>query len=478
MFDALLGKKFTVKCKHAIKCINERLRPIRNRKQAVVNILRKDAAELLRNGGDAQAFSRMDELIVEMNRLACYDMIDSFCQIIYKQLPVLQKQSDCPPEDQESVATLIFAAARFSDLPELCNLRSAFTMRYGNSLEGFVNSEFKEKVGTKSFPSSKKIQLMEDIAYEFSVLWNPNSFNHRNPSAPSRNPHAKENGISGAISNARAVKQEEETVKRTTTTKLRVPESENKNPSPAIAFAPLAKPREENAQKKIDADIRTPQPFQPRDAAASHSQPPVSVRKSTRAQPRVSSEPTTAKVGPKFDHRSTLEKGTEEPERDVDHRWSSRDQTAAASADGPPKATKEHGLRMVPPPYVKSIGPKVEPWAKTTASTTARETVVEAAAGKVNREAQVNEQRPKARSVRKKPLQEEQSRVAQKAEVEDRIDFDFESDDVDQLLVFYSKKRTAGAGRRPESKGKEQVNGGEVDELAERFTRLKGGRNG
>lgn len=41
----------------------------------------------------------------------------------------------------EAIATLIFAAARFSDLPELCDLRHAFTDRYGNSLDLSINAE-------------------------------------------------------------------------------------------------------------------------------------------------------------------------------------------------------------------------------------------------------------------------------------------------------------------------------------------------
>jgi hypothetical protein len=49
--------------------------------------------------------------------------------------------SECPQEALEAVSTLIFAAARFSDLPELCDLRHTFTEKYGSSIESFVNQE-------------------------------------------------------------------------------------------------------------------------------------------------------------------------------------------------------------------------------------------------------------------------------------------------------------------------------------------------
>lgn len=48
---------------------------------------------------------------------------------------------ECPEDCREAVSSLIFAAARFSDLPELRDLRDTFLERYGNSLECFVNQK-------------------------------------------------------------------------------------------------------------------------------------------------------------------------------------------------------------------------------------------------------------------------------------------------------------------------------------------------
>jgi len=51
---------------------------------------------------------------------------------------------ECPPEFREAVSTLIFAAARYPDLPELCDLRHIFTERYGNFVEHFVSREVRK----------------------------------------------------------------------------------------------------------------------------------------------------------------------------------------------------------------------------------------------------------------------------------------------------------------------------------------------
>lgn len=48
---------------------------------------------------------------------------------------------ECPQEAMEAISTLIFAAARFPDLPELCDLRHAFVERYGSHMESSVKAE-------------------------------------------------------------------------------------------------------------------------------------------------------------------------------------------------------------------------------------------------------------------------------------------------------------------------------------------------
>lgn len=48
---------------------------------------------------------------------------------------------ECPEECREAVPSLMYAAARFADLPELRDLRNLFTARYGNSLESYISKE-------------------------------------------------------------------------------------------------------------------------------------------------------------------------------------------------------------------------------------------------------------------------------------------------------------------------------------------------
>ncbi|XP_052180763.1 uncharacterized protein LOC127793968 [Diospyros lotus] len=166
MFDALLRSKFYLKCKSSMKITNSRLEMIKRKRNAMQNYLKKDIADLLKNGLDVNAYGRAEGFLFELNLSACYNFVEQFCGCISNHLPAMDKQRRCPEECREAVPSLMFAAARFADLPELRDLRSIFAARYGNSLDAYVNQEFVEKL--KAVPPTKetKLQLLQDIALE------------------------------------------------------------------------------------------------------------------------------------------------------------------------------------------------------------------------------------------------------------------------------------------------------------------------
>ncbi|CAN4088916.1 unnamed protein product [Withania somnifera] len=136
MLDAWLKSKFYAKSKSTIRHTKIRIEMVKRKRNAMLKYLKNDIEYLLKTGLDEKAYSR------------------------------------CPEECREAVASLIFAAARFADVPELRELRSLFTERYGNFLECYVSKEFLQNL--KSVPPTKemKLQLMKDIASEFGIEWN------------------------------------------------------------------------------------------------------------------------------------------------------------------------------------------------------------------------------------------------------------------------------------------------------------------
>lgn len=176
MLDGILGRNFSSKCKTSIKGTKSRIDAIRRRRNATQKFLKKDVADLLANGLDINAYGRADGLIAELIISSCYDFIEQSCECVLKHLSVMQKQSECPEECKTAIASLMFAAARFSDLPELRDLRHVLQEKYGNSLEYFVNQKFVENLASKPSTMEKRIQLLQDIASEFSIKWDSRAF--------------------------------------------------------------------------------------------------------------------------------------------------------------------------------------------------------------------------------------------------------------------------------------------------------------
>ncbi|CAI8619794.1 unnamed protein product [Vicia faba] len=179
MLDGLLGKTFAAKCKPLLKLTKNRIEVIRRKRRATEKFLKKDVADLLHSGLDINAYGRAEGLLVELMLSSCYGFVEKSCELLLKHLSVMQKISGCPEECRVAVSSLMFAAARFSDLPELRDLRQIFQERYGSSIECFVNKEFAANLNSKSSTLEKKVCLMHEIVSEFSINWDSKSFELR-----------------------------------------------------------------------------------------------------------------------------------------------------------------------------------------------------------------------------------------------------------------------------------------------------------
>ncbi|KAK9666174.1 hypothetical protein RND81_14G166500 [Saponaria officinalis] len=172
MLDGLLHRNtFRGKCKTALNRTKTRLEVIKKKKNATQKFLKKDIADLLKNNHDRIAYSRVEGIYNEFNLASCYDFIEQCCTCVSEHLKQLHKERECPEECKVAVSSLVYAAARFADLPELRDLRHQFNEKYGKSLEPFVSKEFVEKLKPKPPTMEMKLQLMQEIAQEFSMTW-------------------------------------------------------------------------------------------------------------------------------------------------------------------------------------------------------------------------------------------------------------------------------------------------------------------
>uniref|UniRef100_A0A1D1XXT6 IST1-like protein n=1 Tax=Anthurium amnicola TaxID=1678845 RepID=A0A1D1XXT6_9ARAE len=168
------------KCKTEAKLAVARIKLLRNRREVQVRQMRRDVAMLLDSHQESTARIRVEHVIREQNIMAANEIIELFCELIVVRLPIIAKQRDCPADLKEGISSLIFAAPRCSDVPELLRLRDIFEKKYGKDFvsaatdvrpESGVNRTLIQKLSVRTPSGEVKLKVMKDIAKEHQIQW-------------------------------------------------------------------------------------------------------------------------------------------------------------------------------------------------------------------------------------------------------------------------------------------------------------------
>ncbi|KAJ0251066.1 Regulator of Vps4 activity in the MVB pathway protein [Hirschfeldia incana] len=178
---SLFRRRFnSSKCKTAAKMAVARIKLLRNKRQVVVKQMRRDIALLLQSGQDATARIRVEHVIREQNNLAANEIIELFCELIVSRLTIITKHKECPVDLKEGIASLIFAAPRCSEIPELGDLKDIFEKKYGRDFVAAatelrptcgVNRMLVDRLSVMRPFGEVKLKVMKEIAKEFQVDW-------------------------------------------------------------------------------------------------------------------------------------------------------------------------------------------------------------------------------------------------------------------------------------------------------------------
>uniref|UniRef100_A0A803MTY7 IST1 homolog n=1 Tax=Chenopodium quinoa TaxID=63459 RepID=A0A803MTY7_CHEQI len=164
-------------------CLNlaiSRIKLLQNRRDAQLKQMRKEIAQFLLTGQEAIARIRVEHVIREQNIREAYEILEMFCEFVLARVPVLESQRQCPSELQEAIASIIFAAPRCSDLPDLLQVKNLFTSKYGKEFisavselrpDTSVNRTIIEKLSVNAPSGQLKLKLLKEIAKEFNVNW-------------------------------------------------------------------------------------------------------------------------------------------------------------------------------------------------------------------------------------------------------------------------------------------------------------------
>ncbi|KAL6655114.1 hypothetical protein ACP70R_005940 [Stipagrostis hirtigluma subsp. patula] len=177
----MLRRTFSAsKCKTEARMATARMKLLRNRREAQVRQMRRDIAALLRDRQEDTARIRVEHVIREQNIMAANEIIELFCELIVTRLPIIAKQKECPADLKEGICSLIFAAPRCSELPELGRMRDIFEKKYGKDFvsaavdlrpDAAVNNLLIEKLSVKKPSGQTKLKILKEIAKEHQIDW-------------------------------------------------------------------------------------------------------------------------------------------------------------------------------------------------------------------------------------------------------------------------------------------------------------------
>ncbi|GFP85304.1 ist1-like protein [Phtheirospermum japonicum] len=131
--DALIGRssKTARKLNMLIKLAISRISILKNHQIVRCSQAESDVIELLQLGYQERALIRVEQVIKEQNALDAIVLIENYCRLLVERTEMVKNSRECPDELKETVSTLIFAASRCGEFPELHEIRVLFTSKFG-----------------------------------------------------------------------------------------------------------------------------------------------------------------------------------------------------------------------------------------------------------------------------------------------------------------------------------------------------------
>lgn len=178
--DALLGRTFkTSKLKPLLNLALSRLAVLKNLRQVKFSQARSDVLQLLQLGHHERALLRVEQVIKEQNMLDVLVMIERYCNLVIERVHLIEQERVCPDELREATSSLLYAASRCGDFPELQEIRTVLTSRFGKEFAARaievrnncgVNLTMMQKLSTRMPVLEIRVKVLKEIAAENSIV--------------------------------------------------------------------------------------------------------------------------------------------------------------------------------------------------------------------------------------------------------------------------------------------------------------------
>ncbi|XP_010551261.1 PREDICTED: IST1 homolog [Tarenaya hassleriana] len=171
---------FGAKCKTCLNLAISRIKLLQNKRDMQLKHMKKEIAQFLQAGQEPIARIRVEHVVRELNLWAAYEILELFCEFVLARVPVLETQKECPRELREAISSIIFAAPRCSEVPDLLQIRNLFGSKYGKEFimsaselrpDSGVNRTIIEKLSPSAPSGEVKLKLLKEIAQEYNLNW-------------------------------------------------------------------------------------------------------------------------------------------------------------------------------------------------------------------------------------------------------------------------------------------------------------------
>ncbi|KAK9830637.1 hypothetical protein WJX81_008095 [Elliptochloris bilobata] len=178
----MFGGFSSSKCKTQCKLCVGRIKLMRNKRLLQLKQMRKEVADLLRANKQENARIRVETVIRENLTLQAYEVLELFVELLAVRVHLIEKSKERPQDMNEALGTLVYAAARIQDFPELLAIRAQLAAKYGKEfiteassdiscLKWNVNENMIRCLTVQPPSPEDKLATLSDIAQEYAVEW-------------------------------------------------------------------------------------------------------------------------------------------------------------------------------------------------------------------------------------------------------------------------------------------------------------------
>ncbi|XP_047330416.1 uncharacterized protein LOC124934002 [Impatiens glandulifera] len=156
-----------------------RIKLLRNKRNVVVNPMRRDIALLLQSSEDATTLVYVFTLLhthylyfEQVGKITANEFLKLLCELIVARLSIIAKCRECLLDLKEGIASLIFVGPRCSDIPELHIIHKSLrrNMEKISSLLQLISDQTSASIARTPY-GEMKLKIMKEIAKEYKIEW-------------------------------------------------------------------------------------------------------------------------------------------------------------------------------------------------------------------------------------------------------------------------------------------------------------------